>query len=41
MSLIVAESVKKDYRMGDATVLALKGLSFGIEPASFVSFGGC
>jgi putative ABC transport system ATP-binding protein len=40
MSLIVAESVKKDYRMGDMTVAALKGLSFGIEPASFVSFVG-
>ena len=40
MSLIVADSVKKDYRMGDVTVSALKGLSFGIEPASFVSFVG-
>ena len=40
MSLIVADSVKKDYRMGDVTVAALKGLSFDIEPASFVSFVG-
>ncbi len=40
MSLIVAESVKKDYRMGDVTVSALKGLNFEIEPASFVSFVG-
>jgi putative ABC transport system ATP-binding protein len=40
MSLIVADSVKKDYRMGDVTVSALKGLSFEIEPASFVSFVG-
>ena len=40
MSLIVADNVKKDYRMGDVTVAALKGLSFAIEPASFVSFVG-
>jgi len=40
MSLIVAENVRKDYRMGDVTVAALKGLSFAIEPASFVSFVG-
>jgi len=40
MSLIVAENVKKHYRMGDVTVAALKGLSFAIEPASFVSFVG-
>jgi putative ABC transport system ATP-binding protein len=40
MSLIVADNVRKDYRMGDVTVAALKGLSFAIEPASFVSFVG-
>jgi putative ABC transport system ATP-binding protein len=40
MSLIVADGVKKDYRTGDVTVAALKGLSFAIEPASFVSFVG-
>lgn len=40
MSLIVAENVRKDYRTGDVTVAALKGLSFAIEPASFVSFVG-
>ena len=40
MSLIVAENVGKEYRMGDVTVAALKGLSFAIEPASFVSFVG-
>lgn len=40
MSLIVADNVRKDYRAGDVTVAALKGLSFGIEPASFVSFVG-
>ena len=40
MSLIVAENVRKDYRTGDVTVAALKGFSFEIEPASFVSFVG-
>jgi putative ABC transport system ATP-binding protein len=40
MSLIVEERVKKDCRMGDVTVSALKGLSFEIEPASFISFVG-
>ena len=40
MSLIVADDVRKDYRIGDVTVAALKGLSFTIEPASFVSFVG-
>jgi putative ABC transport system ATP-binding protein len=40
MSLIVADNVRKDYRIGDVTVAALKGLSFAIEPASFVSFVG-
>jgi putative ABC transport system ATP-binding protein len=40
MSLILAENIQKDYRTGEVTVRALKGLSFGIEPASFVSFVG-
>jgi len=40
MGLIRAENIRKDYRMGDVTVAALKGLSFDIEPASFVSFVG-
>jgi len=40
MSLIVADNVRKDYRIGDVTVAALKGVSFSIEPASFVSFVG-
>jgi putative ABC transport system ATP-binding protein len=40
MSLIVADDVRKAYRIGDVTVAALKGLSFVIEPASFVSFVG-
>lgn len=40
MSLIVAENIQKDYFAGEVTVKALKGLSFEIEPASFVSFVG-
>jgi putative ABC transport system ATP-binding protein len=40
MSLIVAENITKDYQVGEITVRALKGVSFGIEPASFVSFIG-
>lgn len=40
MSLIIAENIQKDYRTGEVTVKALKGLSFEIAPASFVSFVG-
>ena len=40
MPLIVAENIQKDYFAGEVTVRALKGLSFEIEPASFVSFVG-
>jgi len=40
MSLIVAVNVHKDYSAGEVTVRALKGLSFEIAPASFVSFVG-
>jgi len=40
MSLITAENIQKDYKTGEVTVKALKGLSFEIEPASFVSFVG-
>lgn len=40
MSLIDATNITKDYQIGDVTVRALKGLSFEIEPASFVSFVG-
>lgn len=40
MSLIVAANITKDYQTGDVTVRALNGLSFEIEPASFVSFVG-
>ena len=40
MSLVTAERVRKDYHAGEVTVSALRGLSFEIEPASFVSFVG-
>ncbi|MEN6321604.1 MAG: ABC transporter ATP-binding protein [Syntrophaceae bacterium] len=40
MDLIVAESVSKDYQVGEIVINALKDVSFAIEPASFVSFVG-
>src|SRR3990172_2117327 len=40
MSLIVAENIHKDYQAGEVSVRALRGISFAIEPASFVSFVG-
>ncbi len=40
MELIVAEKLSKDYQVGEITVRALRGVSFAIEPASFVSFVG-
>ena len=40
MSLVRAEDVSKTYRAGEVEVRALKGLTFDIEPASFVSFVG-
>lgn len=40
MSLVVAEDVSKTYVSGEVKVEALKGLSFEVEPASFVSFVG-
>jgi putative ABC transport system ATP-binding protein len=40
MKLIVAENITKDYRAGAVTVRALKGVSFDIAPASFVSIVG-
>ena len=40
MTLIVAEHITKDYQVGEVSVSALKGVTFGIEPASFVSFVG-
>jgi putative ABC transport system ATP-binding protein len=40
MSLITADNVSKTYISGEITIEALKGLSFQIEPASFISFVG-
>jgi putative ABC transport system ATP-binding protein len=40
MGLIVAENISKNYQAGEITVQALRGVSFAIEPASFVSFVG-
>ena len=40
MGLIVAEKLSKYYQVGEVTVRALRGVSFAIEPASFVSFVG-
>jgi putative ABC transport system ATP-binding protein len=40
MSLIIAENVAKDYQTGEISIPALKGISFTIGKASFVSFVG-
>jgi putative ABC transport system ATP-binding protein len=40
MALIIAKDIRKDYVAREVTVRALQGLSFEIEPASFVSFVG-
>jgi putative ABC transport system ATP-binding protein len=40
MKLIKAENISKDYQVGEVTIKALDGVSFEIEPASFVSFVG-
>jgi len=40
MSLVVAENLTKTYRAGDIDVPAIKGITFAIEPASFVAFVG-
>jgi putative ABC transport system ATP-binding protein len=40
MELIIAENITKTYQVGEIAVQALKGVSFTIEPASFVSFVG-
>jgi putative ABC transport system ATP-binding protein len=40
VALVIADNIHKDYRIGEVTVQALQGLSFEIEPASFVSFVG-
>ena len=40
MGLIVSENITKDYHVGVVTVRALKGVSFDIDPGSFISFVG-
>ncbi|WP_054032334.1 ABC transporter ATP-binding protein [Desulfatitalea tepidiphila] len=40
MTLVQASNVSKDYETEEVTVHALRGVTFDIEPASFVSFVG-
>jgi len=40
VALISANHISKEYQMGEMVVQALRGVSFEIEPASFVSFVG-
>lgn len=40
MSLLKAEKITKDYQVGEIIIPALKGISFEIGEASFVSFVG-
>ena len=40
MSLLIAENIGKNYQVGEVVIPALRGVSFEIEPASFVSFIG-
>ena len=40
MSLLVAEKIGKNYQVGEVVIPALRGISFEIDPASFVSFIG-
>ena len=40
MSLIEAKDLIKTYQTGEVEVKAIRGVTFGIEPASFVSFVG-
>jgi len=40
MSLITAQNLAKDYHTGEVSITALNGVSFAIDPASFVSFVG-
>jgi len=40
MSLINAENLCKEYRMGELAVPAIRGLDFTIDPGSFVCFVG-
>ena len=40
MSIIEIKDLKRDFIVGDETVHALRGISFGIEPGEFVSIMG-
>ncbi len=40
MRLLVAEDIGKNYQVGEVVIPALRGVSFEIDPASFVSFIG-
>ena len=40
MSLLIADQIGKNYQVGEVVIPALRGVSFEIEPASFVSFIG-
>ena len=40
MSLVHAQGLRKDYRLGELVVPALRGLDFAIEPGAFVCFVG-
>jgi len=40
MSLVIAENITKDYQVGEIVIPALRGISFSIDPAAFVSFIG-
>jgi len=40
MSLLIADQIGKNYQVGEVVIPALKGVSFEIAPASFVSFIG-
>jgi len=40
MSLVTAQDLSKDYRVGELLVPAIRAVNFEIEPASFVCFVG-
>ena len=40
MSLLIADQIGKNYEVGEVVIAALRGVSFEIDPASFVSFIG-
>ena len=40
MSLVECHDVKKDYKQGDVTVHALRGINLSIDPGGFVALAG-